>query len=762
MSRELLSVGESAQLLVAFSSGNSEIIASTLWKIPVLRNMCTGLLLQDIDTQCRLICTTASRRNYQVRSKGIESLVNFDWNEMLQELAIIAPDLVDVLVTAAVPAEREKVNIHKTGDHRIPSLGMALSIILHERSSTLNAVQQILSLLMVDGACSKRTFERFNHLGLCLSPTGTRKMLDGMGTYQNAKIVKLLREGHAFRVVGDNFDLLIKVRQMLLEHRNKSHHWFNLLVVFSRVSSSHLPNNVPICSLSELPTTSCLLSDEEKECTKKDFAIITSRVLCQHLKFLTPFQDAVVKHIPHEYSKDMLKKSHVLVSGTVFKDEKKYDEMVDILDHIQEEMHRYHGEAFQDNQDELAEILKQLLIIFSGDQLTRERAHGSQLIRDGCTTKAERLQQILPVIENWHAKQSFLTLIWECLYNTHSSRDTGTLYHLRQAIHRNNVTADPKKDVEACEQFMLSVTRAYLVSAAMEFFGMENVNDEPKINAPPEGLLSKEEKVTYLESITRKIVEKFAPLHQNLSAAVLLPDPEGEQCMSTNIQEDKIANYSHQVIELGLILMQLIDTAREGDGERSVRNWKMLTCYFKSRSSHSKYALEGINFISQVRALLSPRKAHEVIWSQFCSTQGGPGHNLSCDLRMEHFNNEMKKATNAMGANKTPKAVQRISQATAGIEAVANTIDKISFVPKRSCAHTYKATASDERAIIHLLQDLKPFDCSTTREHSNFKDISFSMLNKLDMNKFCDWIKKSQKKLSQHLLYRNIYADEMH
>ena len=309
---------------------------------------------------------------------------------------------------------------------------------------------------------------------------------------------------------------------------------------------------------------------------------------------------------------------------------------------------------------------------------------------------------------------------------------------------------------------MLSVTRAYLVSAAMEFFGMENVNDEPKINAPPEGLLSKEEKVTYLESITRKIVEKFAPLHQNLSAAVLLPDPEGEQCMSTNIQEDKIANYSHQVIELGLILMQLIDTAREGDGERSVRNWKMLTCYFKSRSSHSKYVLESINFISQVRALLSPRKAHEVIWSQFCSTQGGPGHNLSCDLRMEHFNNEMKKATNAMGANKTPKAVQRISQATAGIEAVANTIDKISFVPKRSCAHTYKATASDERAIIHLLQDLKPFDCSTAREHSNFKDISFSMLNKLDMNKFCDWIKKSQKKLSQHPLYRNIYADEMH
>ena len=84
-------------------------------------------------------------------------------------------------------------------------------------------------------------------------------------------------------------------------------------------------------------------------------------------------------------------------------------------------------------------------------------------------------------------------------------------------------------------------------------------------------------------------------------------------------------------------------------------------------SSHSKYALGGVNFISQVHAVLSPQKAHKVIWSQFCSTRGGQGHNFPCDLRMEHFNNEMK-ATNAMGANKTPKAVQRISQASAGME----------------------------------------------------------------------------------------------
>jgi hypothetical protein len=42
---------------------------------------------------------------------------------------------------------------------------------------------------------------------------------------------------------------------------------------------------------------------------------------------------------------------------------------------------------------------------------------------------------------------------------------------------------------------------------------------------------------------------------------------------------DKIVHYNHQVIELRLLPMQLVDTTKEGDGERSIRNWKILTLY---------------------------------------------------------------------------------------------------------------------------------------------------------------------------------------
>ena len=52
-SSSIMCIGDKLQMEIAVSSGIPEIVASTLWKIPVLRSLCIRLLLNDIDTQCR-------------------------------------------------------------------------------------------------------------------------------------------------------------------------------------------------------------------------------------------------------------------------------------------------------------------------------------------------------------------------------------------------------------------------------------------------------------------------------------------------------------------------------------------------------------------------------------------------------------------------------------------------------------------------------------------------------------------------------------
>ena len=80
--------------------------------------------------------------------------------------------------------------------------------------------------------------------------------------------------------------------------------------------------------------------------------------------------------------------------------------------------------------------------------------------------------------------------------------------------------------------------------------------------------------------------------------------PSPVSTISTVSSEDRQMNYGLQVIQLGVMLLQLNETEAEGDGERSLRNWKLLMLYFRSRSRGMKYAFEAMRFIVELRAHL--------------------------------------------------------------------------------------------------------------------------------------------------------------
>ena len=50
------------------------------------------------------------------------------------------------------------------------------------------------------------------------------------------------------------------------------------------------------------------------------------------------------------------------------------------------------------------------------------------------------------------------------------------------------------------------------------------------------------------------------------------------------------------------------------------------------------YAFEGINLQVQLQYLLSERLREQVTWGRFANIEGLQGHNISCDLYLEHLN----------------------------------------------------------------------------------------------------------------------------
>lgn len=78
-------------------------------------------------------------------------------------------------------------------------------------------------------------------------------------------------------------------------------------------------------------------------------------------------------------------------------------------------------------------------------------------------------------------------------------------------------------------------------------------------------------------------------------------DQNGRNIVSgipSDSQDDRLFNYGLQVLQLGVMLMQLNDTECEGDGGGSLINWKMLLLYFRCHPRGMKYAYEAMRFIT--------------------------------------------------------------------------------------------------------------------------------------------------------------------
>ena len=106
------------------------------------------------------------------------------------------------------------------------------------------------------------------------------------------------------------------------------------------------------------------------------------------------------------------------------------------------------------------------------------------------------------------------------LHKPESVREVGTLKFFREKYNRRNVTPEKvTKSYEGSEQFLLSVGKAYILEAAMEFWGLQSVTELPTKHVPPPGIIhmEKEIKLEYFNRVVGAFVDEF-----------VTPDPDKE------------------------------------------------------------------------------------------------------------------------------------------------------------------------------------------------------------------------------------------
>ncbi len=272
-----------------------------------------------------------------------------------------------------------------------------------------------------------------------------------IGNHFSDSIVEAVKDGKKLQGTGDNWDMKIHAHDMRSTHQNQDIHYFASNLIVERVPSQNLSTTSPRRDIRTLPNSVFLLSADEEIKLREDFKVLIGRVLLSNIPCLSFLKSVIPDHISHVYQKEMSEKSIVVPLPMQFKDEKKYSDVVDILDYYETELENIYTKAgviqkpVEDstakqpvsiegcssqpdqpgahcNKVDENDHMKAISVPFGGDQLTRVRFAGAKDLRAGSHTAKERLDHCSPfVFELFHTKMAFLqvlkiNILSECIH----------------------------------------------------------------------------------------------------------------------------------------------------------------------------------------------------------------------------------------------------------------------------------------------------------------------------------------------------------
>lgn len=270
---------------------------------------------------------------------------------------------------------------------------------------------------------------------------------------------------------------------------------------------------------------------------------------------------------------------------------------------------------------------------------------------------------------------------------------------------------------------------------------MEDVNKSPKENNPFlfNGGNDEEKKAQILALLDKFVTQYIYPTSD-----------EDRMESSDDDSTDGVFNYALNLLKSFIIFLDCKDAVASGNGECLALIQKQMLFYFSSISGFNLYAIKMLISTVQNEVLLSPREAHQCKWSALTNWKGGKDKNIEIGLLQENQNADLKGLIRLMSANKTEKAIGRMSKAVGGVCKVVDVFEEQAVIKAKSSAHSHRSSSQDENKVSHDLHKLKPFSPVIGRSHNSFVGIPSDLLENLNEELFSEWLKQHQKNIALH------------
>ncbi len=577
------------------------------------------------------------------------------------------------------------------------------------------------------------------------------------------------------QIVGDNLDFDKRRKHLSSEKRNESLHYFQSYAIDIEATGSHLANDRNRNCLLQLPPSKFVPDLNDALACKKDFIILWSQVITRCMPAFECLSKSVIWHIPHAYTEKFKEESTVTPLGIIPENEATYDGMIKILQTIHQEYipSIYGADGRKDVNDDFW---------FIGDWLTVARAEGAiELLADGCTGW-DKLKGLIPANADWHAIRTAYKAATQLLRDPCTEGIQGTLWANATLINNHHGKEDVEKKYSEFKEFFGVNLDAFVIAATMNHFGMKSPDDRDAVPFQIQGaspiaqrswLTNKIEAMVdkYIfsdlvssgeqlgESLNFMATPRFSCPHCGKSYVYFAAFEKHVkrihklELQGVNVEsqeDDQKYNYACNTLTLGLLLRDIDDAVTHGDGERIIRVWKYFTLLFK-KTGHHNYALAALKLQAQLEAILSEKKAHQLIWNRTMNPRPGIGHRKSLDLKCENLQLVAKTMLRHSGmVNLTADLAIKTGKSVGGLDQLVNNFNKDLKLKKPSGHHAKPKHITDCKKIARSIHLAEMFNNVQGRKlHGLEKGAAKSILSVVPKD-FYRWMKEWCQKWHNH------------
>ncbi|OWF53878.1 hypothetical protein KP79_PYT00398 [Mizuhopecten yessoensis] len=282
-------------------------------------------------------------------------------------------------------------------------------MIMHSRNMQASAIQRIWTAAAIKCHADNKLLQRLNKVHITLSAESKKNIVKEFSTMTETNICKEIQSGKRGKINGDNLDLHVKTNDVRMTNHDKDYHFFASdwtpfrLVEDDFVSNTYLQQYLDKQRDKELSLCKFFPSDAEIVQFVEAVKILVGREVLTHCSSFKWMDLVLPKHIHHDLSDIMSRKSSSYVMPILLQNESRYEDCLNILEVYRAQIVRWYHKIGRGNE------LESLRVPIGGDQLTRVRFDGARCLKMGAHTAEERFANLEPmIVQLFHVLMDFL------------------------------------------------------------------------------------------------------------------------------------------------------------------------------------------------------------------------------------------------------------------------------------------------------------------------------------------------------------------